>query len=303
MTETPWAQVSQPMYLIAGAANEQFDIRGLRDRIRAGQLTPEEQIAVVGTDQWKPASQYPALARYFALAHASPASAPLGHVAARPAAPAEALSLRIGPAFAYPFSNIAPIVFLVIGIATALNTILSMVFSMLATVYCLAMIRASSEGKREAPPASEVGGVLDWVLDFLRLIAVGIISAWPLILAGILMFMGMRTGAFVVVPLALVAIILYYPASLLAVAKWRSLGMVLSVKRIFGLIGVLGSDYLVTIVVTIILAIAIGVIGAGVLIVAGRFVSQAFQTFGVLFLQFFSSHLLGWSAYRHRDEL
>ncbi|HSP16098.1 MAG TPA: hypothetical protein VLV78_15235 [Thermoanaerobaculia bacterium] len=298
MEDTPWAPATQQMYLIAGAANEEFDIRGLRDRIRAGQLMPHEEIAVVGTDTWKPAEQYPALVRYFALAQkaANPTVGP-----AASAAPAEAISSRILPAFAYPFTGLAPIILMVLGFATAPNVGLSALLSFIATVYSLAMIRASAEGQKSAPPAAAVGSVGDWVLDFLRIIAVALISAWAVIAALVLFFMGVRT--LFLFPLALVVMLLYYPACLIAVAKWRSLSMALSVRRIFGLISTIGADYYVAVALMVVLFIVFGLLAKPMEGVIGALPAHGVNTVATVFTQFCSAHLLGWAVYRHKADL
>ena len=268
----------------------------LRERIRGGSLQREQQIAIAGTELWKPAWQYPPLERYFALAdqavakHATPV-----------AGPAEGIGARIVRGLVYPFTNIAAIVFIVAAAFTTPVQIISSLIAFVAMGYALAIIRKSSEGGVTAPSISEIGGAGEWIMGLLRSIVISIISAWPVILVGIMMVVGFR--AFILVPVALIVMLLYYPACLASIALWKELSIALSVSRIFAFIGVLGADYFAAVAVTIFTMVLIaaattfGPLAMPVLLV--RVINNA----ATVWVLFYASHLLGWAVFRHRDEV
>lgn len=298
MEETPWATPAQEMYLISGLANEQFDLRGLRDRIRAGELTAEEEISLVGSNIWKPAAQYAALTRYFALAQKAAVSPTVQASNAASSPPAKG---RIIAGFIYPFTSITAILFMLIGFATALNPLFAIPVSLSASLFSLAIIRASSEGETKAPEIDKVGGILDWILDTLRLLAAAFISAWPFLIVVLLAMVGKFSMALVFVAGCIT--LLYYPACLIAIGRWKQLSMALSVRTIFGLISTLGSDYYLAVVVFIALAFAASIATRPIAHSVGVKAARGLLTVARLFTSFYVSHLLGWAVYRHRDEL
>ncbi|HSP33668.1 MAG TPA: hypothetical protein VLU46_05070 [Thermoanaerobaculia bacterium] len=300
MEETPWTAPAQEMYVVSGQTSERLDVRALRDRIRSGQLTPDNEISVVGTDVWKPASQYPVLTRYFSLVaqKASSSASPMVYPSYAAAAPAAASRYAAG--FKYPFTSITAMLFMLFGFVTALNPLLSIPVSLLASVFALAIIRTSGDGQTTAPEANAVGGIGDWILDLLRIIAVSVISAWPVIAAFFLFAVVRSIAVFFV---ALVVMLLYYPACLIAIARWKRLSMALSIKTIFGLISALGGEYYAAIVMFIALTLASAFATTFVGLTIGLRLARGVQAVIALFTTFYAAHLLGWAVYRHRDQL
>jgi hypothetical protein len=208
---------------------------------------------------------------------------------------------RIVPALGYPFSSLTPIVFLIIGFATAIAPPSAGLLSFFLTVYCLAIIRSSAEGETVAPSASQVGDANAWMLDLLRVFLSLLVSAWPLIPSLALEAFG-RPSMIVFVVGALLMLV-YYPACLIVIAKWRSLKMAVNIRRVFDLISLLGSDYFGALATAAVLfAILAGLAMWWRLVIPGQ-AAGGFETAGAVYVQLCAAHLLGWAVHRHRDEI
>jgi hypothetical protein len=278
-------------YRIAGAGRDTFTKTQLRDHIRSGQITPETELAVEGSEEYRPASAFPELARYFALAAPKPA-------ALKTSAPATPVATRLIPGLLYPFTGIG---WIIIAVVALLGTLPfgSLIASLFTSVYVLAVIRRSSEGSKVMPPPSDVGDPGTFVMSWLKVIVVTLVSAWPILAAIPLMFM-LRSSA--VLFIAVFVMVLYYPAALASLAKWNTISLAVSPSSIFRFIGVLGMDYAVAMIAPVFgLAVSLGATylasrGMGP---AGRgVVSSFFATW----LSFYWMHLLGWAMQRHSDE-
>lgn len=286
----------EKMYVVAGEVRQEFGLLALRDRIRSGLLHRDDQIAVAGTDLWKPAWQYPPLERYFSLAEAAAAKQmPASAVPAGPMGP------RIVRGLAYPFTNVVAIAFIAITGLMAPMTLVAAVLSLVAMGYALAIIRKSAEGEVRAPNVAAIGGAGEWILSLLRVIAITIISGWPLLAVAVLWFLGFRS--FAIVPIALIVMLLYYPACLASIAMWKSVSMALSVKRIFGLISALGRDYYLAVAVSLLAMVVIAGMTMVARLVIPALVVSAINGAASVWAVFYASHLLGWALYRHRDDL
>jgi hypothetical protein len=285
------------LYQIAGDANQEVNLLGMRDRIRNGTLQPADEVAVVGTDLWKPASDYPELTRYFALLQRAVSAA-----APQPVTP---LASRILPGIAYPFTSLSSIaVVFIIPAARLILPLLSIVFALLGMVYMCGVIRKSSEGQTRAPSLAEVGGAGEWAVGLYRVIAVTLISAWPVFLLGVLMVTGLARSIFLF-PVALIVMMLYFPASLATVALWKNIKMALSIQQIFRFIGVLGGDYYAVIGIWIVMLIVVGVVNVlmrSVLADQARLLALI-DLAASTWISLYASHLLGWAIHRHRDQL
>lgn len=292
----PGAGRSQIHYLIAGETRVEFDGAALRDRIRRGELQRDQQISIVGTDQWKRATEYPALERYFALidsagARSLPASASAGPIGG-----------RIVRGVAYPFTSLTAIVFIGLAGLTAPVPLLPALVGLVGGVYSLAIIRKSSEGETRAPVITETGGAAEWIFGLLRLVAITVISAWPVIAVMLLMFVGMRS--FALIPVAIIVMLLYYPACLASIAIWKRVSIALSVSRIFAFITSIGRDYFIAVGIAILafLLITGGTLLLGT-VLALPLVVAAINQIGTMWAVFYASHLLGWAVCRNRESL
>lgn len=297
----PSSAKPEVLYQIAGEAREEFNTLTLRNRIRAGALQPSDQLAVVGTELWKPAADYPVFARYFALANAAAvaAKAPVGPVAS--------MTSRVLVGLAYPFTSISSAAFIVAAFFSTLTPLISLVVTVLTSVYALGVIKKSSEGQTTAPSAAEVGGITEWIMNFVRMIAVTFISAWPMMAASILVSTGLvRSWRSLVLlkGIAVLVMLLYYPASLATVAVWKSLKIALSIQQIFRFIGILGKHYYAVVGMWLLMAGAIRLLVAVGASVLGR--SRFLISIDVaasIWVALYASHLLGWAVHLHRDEL
>ena len=287
-------------YQVAGDVREEFNLVGLRDRIRSGTLQPTDQVAVVGTDLWKPASQHAELTRYFALVQRAPQTS-----SAAAQQPAASMGSRILAGAVYPFSSVSSVVVIAVAsISSLVMPLLSIPFALLASVYAMGVIRKSSDGQTTPPTLSEVGDPLQWIVGMLQIIAVTLISAWPVILVTILAFMGLVRSMILVV-IALIVMMLYYPASLATVAVWKSIQGALSVQQIFRFIGILGGSYYAVIGMWIVMVaiLEFGITALGhVLAGQGRLLTMI-NIAGSMYVLFYASHLLGWTVHLHRDQL
>jgi hypothetical protein len=284
-------------YRMEGQGSEEFDLVALRDQIRNGTLQPENQLMIVGTDLWKPASEYPVLTRYFSLV--KPAAQ--AGMAAAPSAPAPSMASRIGAGLSYPFSSLSSIVLVAATFVAGLHPLVRLVAGLVSGVYAVTVVRVSSEGRTSAPSFADAGGPLEWIMTFLRLIAVTLISAWPIVLVVMLSFTGMIRSAFVFLA-AILVMIAYFPASLATVAVWKSIKMSVSVQQIFRFIGILGRDYYVVVGIWILSAVAIAFATPAAGLVLPRMFVAAVSSVASLYLEIYASHLLGWAVYRNRDQ-
>lgn len=282
-------------YRVQGEGAEEFDLIALRDRIRSGVLTKEDEVMIVGTDLWKPAGTYPALNRYFSLLKASPVSA----AAPSAAGPVETMGSRAAVGLAYPVSSPTSIGIVAIALVTAaIVPLLYLVVTLVNGIYALSVIRKSSQGATKAPSIAEVGSVGAWIGSFLRLIAITLISMWPFFLAFFI-----PAPFFAKFILAALIVIIYYPACLATVAITGSVSSALSVKEIFGFIGRLGADYYFAVVMWFVaflsIAVVMNVAGNVLPATAVAVISSALT----ICMSLYASHLLGWAVYRHRDAI
>jgi hypothetical protein len=208
---------------------------------------------------------------------------------------------RIGPALTYPLRGLTPIVFLILGFATAIVPGSAAVLSFFMTVYGLAIIRASAEGQTAAPPIAAAGGAKEWMLDLLRVFLVLLISAWPMIPSLALAAIG--RPSMIVFGVGAALMFVYYPACLIVIAKWRSLKMAINLRRVFDLITVLGSDYFGALATTVVLfAILAGLAMWWRGVIADQ-PASGLEVAGMVYVQLCGAHLLGWAVHRHHDEI
>jgi hypothetical protein len=287
-----------------GGGIEEVDRYQLRERIRRGEVTASTEIAPIGTENWKQVVSYPELARYLELAAASPGSnAP---VVARPV-PAESVASRIVPALRYPVSGGEILVVVGLAILQSLPGI-SLIVIPVTTVYMLAIIRASSNGKTKMPAFVETDDIPEMFAVWVRTVLVTVISLWPMLVwFAIWYFTINRTSphaqGYLIVGLITSGLIslIYYPACLAMIAVWDSVGAALNPALVAKTIRTMGSDYGVAVAAW---AVATGLAllvarPLGLLPIVGAISGRALW----IWAQFFGSHLLGWAIYRHSVEL
>lgn len=92
-------------YVPYGGGVEELDRFGVRDRIRAGDIVAESELAVAGTDDWRAAVSYPELARYFELAAAKPRTMPGVPVKVAPPRLVQPMGQRVVQGLLYPLAG------------------------------------------------------------------------------------------------------------------------------------------------------------------------------------------------------
>ncbi|MGH9458245.1 MAG: hypothetical protein ACRD2J_11485 [Thermoanaerobaculia bacterium] len=299
MTDLPAGPAER--YQIAGEGKDAFTRTDLRDRIRTGDLLGSTEIALEGTDDFRPAADFPELARYFSLVTSTTTVVSTAtFVPAASVAPPTSVAKRLLPALVYPFTGLGAIA--VIGLA--LFQLLPFGFiagSIGLPLMMVAVVRVSAEGSTRMPGLAAFGGPGEIVLNTLKVIVLSLLSSWPYILALLLAFV-MPGAAFTLGIAALIAVVLYYPACIAILAKYGTIRPALSVSQIWAFISTLGADY----------ALAIGagfvVLGLSIaslflaLIVPGKVAALSMMlvlVWGTLYV----FHLIGWGMYRRRGEL
>src|SRR5688572_8488280 len=299
----------QPVYQVAGEGKEEFTRLEIRDRIRGGEILPNTEIALKGSESYRAASSFPELSRYFSLAGPAVAIAPgipayqgraqPREMAAPPAA-VPSVASHLAQASPYPFTGMGWIVVILVALAN-FNQFLNLVVSVFASVYMLAVVRKSAEGSMVMPSFADLTGPLTFFVDLLKVIVTTIINAWPVILAAVAAVF-MRGMAPVLMFVAVLLMLIYYPASFAILAVTRSILQAITPSRVFGFIGVLGADYAIGLLILIIgftLSVGAGYVVGQILKPAGLLVTGLISAW----LTFYVDHLFGWAIYRHRHEL
>jgi hypothetical protein len=185
---------------------------------------------------------------------------------------------------------------------------ISLVVLPVTTIYMLAIIRASSEGKTKMPAIVETDDVAAMFAVWIRTVAVTVISLWPMLVWFALWYFATdRTSphaeAHLIVGLIVTGLIslVYYPACLAMIAVWDSVVAALNPVLVARTIRTMGSDY-ATAVLGWAVATGLALLVAeplGLLPFVGGVLGRALW----IWAQFFGAHLLGWAIYRHSVEL
>ncbi len=293
---------------VYGGGIEELDRFAVRDRIRTGEIAELTELALVPTDDWRAAADYPELIRYFNIAAATLRTQP-GFAAAAPKLrrPMETMGQRILHGLLYPVAGCEAIVLLILAILSALPFI-SVLATLASTVMMVDIVRTSAEGRTKMPLIDTSQG---WQLvrTYLRVAFVTLVSLLPAYVFGGFALVGMLTRTMPVaiavlgfaVTLAVAA--LYYPACLATIAVWDSMLESLNPMYVVRVIRTIGADYFI--VVGMWFAATFGTV---LLSVFSPFMSIPFIG-GLLtravsyWLLFYVSHLLGYAVYRHSAEL
>jgi hypothetical protein len=295
-----------------GGGTEEVDKFALRDRIRRGELDGKTVVARVGSDDWRPMSDYPELRRYLEMATAArPAPASPG---AKPslAPPAEPMLERAVKGAAYPLS--------IGGFLTILGLLLLSILPLIGllaipatSVYVLSIVRRSASGEKNFPDWSDADDVWETIALWLRTVAVSIIALWPVIAWTLFWFAttSRKTETDALVRLgvgagvAFLVSMVYYPACLATVAVWDSVLDSLNPSYVFRVIRTVGGDYLFVIVMWVVAtgaAVAVSIplrLFFGDIPIVGHLPSRL----PGLWAQFYTAHLLGWAVHRHSTDL
>lgn len=300
------ATAPETRYVISGEGREEFTRVDLRNRIREGTLTPVTEIARAGTETWIAASKVPELARYFSLAGESMAADPalmVGSSPASQAAPAvESVGSRLIPGLAYPLTAVGISLIVILAIAQQVPLV-NLVAGLFGSLYSLLIIRASARGEKGFPALNHLGNPGELLLLLVKMIVVTLVSAWPVILAILSVFV-MPMMARPIILIALIVTILYFPACIATLAVWNSIKFALTPSQIFSFIRILGIDHLLAVMAwfasfALAMAVTLGGALAGIPQRPLAILAAAILIWG----GFYSSHILGWAVARHRNEL
>ena len=290
-------------YKVAGEAQALFSRGDLRNRIREGTIQSETEIAPEGTDDYRPARAFPELQRYFSLVSSQAVAASSSSlVPAQHSAPPASVASRLIPGALYPFTGFGA-AFVIVLAMFELLPLFSIISAFAIPVFSVVIIRVSSEGGTRMPPLAAFGGFAGIVMTALKALAIAILTAWPVILAIIATLISPR-GAMGFIMMAIVAMLLYYPACLAILAKFNTIRPALSVTQVWNFITTLGSDYAVA------LCAGFAVVGVAVILGMAAAFAGLPERLQVLVVMipivwgtFYIAHLIGWAMYNRRAQL
>ncbi len=289
-----------------GGGVEELDRFAVRDHIRAGDILPQNELALVGTDEWRPASSYPELARYFDLAATRVAPA---ITAAKPR-DVLPMSRCVVDGILYPLAGGQIVTVALLAVVSEMPVV--SILASLATIgVMLEVIRKSADGVMKMPAMVDTSNIPRMLWLNARVLFVTVVALSPLIVffpfAIFMVFTSRMTLP--VVMLGAVALLgfaaMYFPACLATIAVWDDALSALNPAYVIAVIRKTGRDYFIVVGVwfaaTLITTIArMPVISPLAKIpVAGAM----FGSFLSLWVLFYASHLLGYAIYRHAPEL
>jgi len=290
-----------------GGGIEEIDRFAVRDRIRAGDILRETELAPAGTDDWRAAASYPELVRYFELAGTRSAAGPPQATKVREVRP---MSERVVHGVLYPLLGGQVVTVILLAVFSVLPIV--SILSALATIgVSLEVIRKSAEGSTKMPAlvdTSEIGRMI-WL--YFRVIFVTLVSLLPLVIfipyAVFAVLMGKFAASLaLIIVLALLAFAaLYYPACLATIAVWDDALSALNPVYVVAVIRKTGRDYLVVVGMWFVASVVATIAKMPAVSPLARvpIAGAVFSSFLSLWVLFYASHLLGYAIYRHAPEL
>lgn len=296
-------------YVPYGGGVEELDRFGVRDRIRGGDIVPESELAVAGTDDWRTAVSYPELARYFELAAVQPRTLPGVPVKVAPPRAVRPMGERVLHGLLYPLAGGEVLLLIGLSILGALPLI-GFLAKLAATLIMVEIVRTSADGRTKMPLV-DTSGVWELLRTYLRVLFVTLVSLLPVYVFGGAALAGAILGKMSVVPaLAIVALLLavaavYYPACLATVAVWDSILDSLNPVYVFRVIKRIGADYFIVVGMWFVATAATMLMSSPFLnpLAAVPIVGGVFSGVLSFWALFYASHLLGYAVYRHATAL
>ncbi len=299
---------ARPRYrvVVIGAGIEEFDLASLKEAIRSGHVNLETEIAPPGADGWKRARELPELAPFLREPHEKPSRSDA------PATSLEPMVHRVVAGLTYPLAGLEFVVLL--GIAVLMSIPFASLLAVpIATVYILAIVRSSSEGRTRMPATVDTSDIPGVLVLWLRASLVLLVALLPVV-AWVSYWYWTSPRKFspdsvrrLVPTLAATGLLFwsYFPACAATIAVWDSVTEALNPAVIGRVIRTLGRDYWI--------AAAVG----GAAIVAARFSGIAFDRslppipilsalphrVLLLWSEFYCAHLVGYAVHRHIREL
>lgn len=292
-----------------GGGFEELDRFAVRDRIRTGEITEQTELALVPTDEWRAASAFPELSRYFLMAASSTRVQP--GFAAAPKAPKamETMGERVVRGLLYPVAGGEAIVLVFLAILNVIP-IISIVATLASTVMMVDIVRTSADGRTKMP-LIDTSQAWQLLRTYFRVLFVTIVSLLPTYLFGGWALMGVFTRS-MTIPLALLGLAvtlaiaaLYYPACLATIAVWDNVIASLNPVYVVRVIRTIGSDYFIVVGIWFVATSVSFVVSLPVFSPFARipFIGGILSSAISYWVLFYVSHLLGYAAYRHAAEL
>lgn len=304
------AQLTQRYRLVQyGGGVEELDRFAVRDRIRAGDITAETQLAIANTDEWRAAAAFPELGRYFEIASARPRTLSGPMVAARPPRTVQPMSERVIHGLTYPIAGGEAVMLIGLALLNALP-VLGRLATLASTLIMVEIIRTSADGRTKMPLV-DTTQVWQLVRTYLRVMFVTIVALLPVGVFGWFatgqLFLGQMSIVTALLGIAVAAAVgaVYYPACLATVAVWDNILASLNPLYVVRVIRIIGADYFIVIGMWFLASFAIALTSSPLLFpvaaipIVGGIIRGAISFWAL----FYASHLLGYAVYRHAPEL
>jgi hypothetical protein len=310
MSETGGVAAQRYRRVMWGGGVEELDRFSVRDLIRNGEITAETELAPHGSDDWRPASLFPELGRYFEMAAVS-ARTPTAGTLVSPSKPrvVEPMLSRVVNGLLYPIAGGE--VYMLIGIAVlSMIPIISILVPFAMTLIMVEIVRTSADGKLKMPIV-DTSQAWQLVRTYLRVMFVTIVSLLPMIVFTVYAFAQVLTRQMSVytalggMALCLLIAAVYYPACLATVAVWDNILDSLNPTYVARVISRIGGDYFLVIGMWFAATLAAGFQSSPLISplanvpLVGRMLSTVLSAWAL----FYVSHLLGYAVYRHSREL
>ena len=288
-----------------GGGVEELDRLEVRDRIRAGEITADTELAPAGTDDWRRAVTFPELVRYFEIAAAGSPPRPI----AKQPPPAEPMRKRFVDGLAYPLAGGEAI--LLVGLAVlSVLPVFRILATLASTMIMVEIIRTSADGRTKMPMV-DTSQSSQLVHVYARVLMVTFVSLLPVLFFGWYAFGEIirgRLSVIVAIPglaIALAFAALYYPACLATVAVWDSVLDSLNPVYIVRVIRIIGRDYFIVVAMWFVATTMTTLFSSPLLSPAAMIpiIGPMFGKFLSYWSLFYVSHLLGYAVYRHAHEL
>lgn len=307
---TNGAAAQRYKYVPYGGGVEILDRFGVRDRIRAGDISAESELAPANSDDWRAAVTYPELTRYFEMA-ATLTRAPQPASMVRPSKPRpiEPMGQRVVQGLLYPLAGGEA--FMLVGLAVlSAIPVIGILASLASTVIMVNIVRSSADGRTKMPIVDTSQG-WELIRTYLRVLFVTIVSLLPVWAFGIFAFAQVLRGGMpmavalggIAVGLAFAA--LYYPACLATVAVWDNILDSLNPAYVLKVIRLIGADYFIVVGMWFVATFGTMLMSSPFInpLAAVPFIGPMFGTFLSAWALFYASHLLGYAVYRHSTAL
>ncbi|HEX2122930.1 MAG TPA: hypothetical protein VHL59_14960 [Thermoanaerobaculia bacterium] len=292
-----------------GGGIEELDRFGIRDRIRAGEITAYTELAAAGTEEWRAAAAFPELSRYFEIAALRPRTLAGPMVAPTPPRAVQPMKERIVQGLAYPVAGGEAIMLVGLALLNALPLI--RIFATLAsTVIMVDIIRTSADGRTKMPLV-DTSEAWQLVRTYLRVLFVTLVSLLPVYAFGFYAIAGVFSGT-MSIPIALAGLTvllavaaLYFPACLATVAVWDDILASLNPMYVLRVIRIIGADYFIVVAMWFAATFLTMVFSSPLIspLAAIPFVGAVASGFLSFYVLFYVSHLLGYAVHRHAPEL